>query len=842
MSFSIVNNITSLQAQESLRQTSDFQGKTLNRVTSGLRIIQSGDDAAGLAVANGLRSDMAVLSQGVRNANDGLSQLQTVDGGMGNISKLLDRARTLATQSASGTFSGDRNVLNSEFQSVMGEINRQAQAVGMDKGGQFAKNLSVFVGGGRASTDAGIVMNGSVGVDLSKATVDVKSLGLDTFRATNSSYDLSTTSATSVNKIIANQGKAIDGTTKISTAKFTFGGAGFGDSSGSTAQVDVSISTQGITDTAGLATAINNAIYTAANPGTETTASKAFKAAGITASIVTDSTGKAQLAFTSAKAAFQVHGDQLGNAFMGNFADSRVSKVTGEGTTNVQGGSTLKTLTTDLHLATLTFTQEDGTGITELGTGGAVALNTVSDTLFDGSAGDIAAQDVVDNLNKTLDAAADAVTTGTTSNIRAELKNGKLAFTARDGSEFHVKVTGDTADALGMIDATNPRAAGTSEGSTVDLTLGATKFTVVYGDTTLNFKDADGTDIAGLANVALTTMGTASDLNDLVTKLNSQLDQGTAGSSKIRAEAGDSGKLRLFSTDGSVFTAQAKSAADGGDAALGFGATSTSYKSKVSAYESKTSHYQALTSGGVYQSTQETSSGAYSDYSSSAYDFSGLGATGTNAQTITVNTKREDGSVVSLDIKLTGGSSGNATSASDTLDTINDALQGSSDESLKGITAIRDGSGVKFVGTRGFSVTLGDDTDGKKAGLSEVKDGAARQAGVQLDSTTQGTSGLADISSQASASSAVSTLGNAMTSLGAAQAVVGRGQNQLSFAVNLAQSQLGNLAAAESRIRDADLASEAANMTKAQVMLQAGVAAMAQANSAPQQILSLLRG
>ncbi|OYW07662.1 MAG: flagellin, partial [Acidobacteriia bacterium 12-62-4] len=87
-----------------------------------MRIIASGDDAAGLAIANGFRSDQAVLSQGVRNANDGLSTLQTLDGGINNISKLLDRARTLATQSASGTFTGDRGVLNTEFSSVIGEI------------------------------------------------------------------------------------------------------------------------------------------------------------------------------------------------------------------------------------------------------------------------------------------------------------------------------------------------------------------------------------------------------------------------------------------------------------------------------------------------------------------------------------------------------------------------------------------------------------------------------------------------------------------------------------------------------------------------------------------------
>jgi len=100
VSFSINTNIASMQAQNYLRVNSDFQSKTINRVTSGLRIVQSGDDAAGLAVANSYRSDEAVLNQGIRNANDGLSQLQIMDGGISNISQLLDRARTLANAHA----------------------------------------------------------------------------------------------------------------------------------------------------------------------------------------------------------------------------------------------------------------------------------------------------------------------------------------------------------------------------------------------------------------------------------------------------------------------------------------------------------------------------------------------------------------------------------------------------------------------------------------------------------------------------------------------------------------------------------------------------------------------
>ena len=87
-----------------------------------------------------------------------------------------------------------------------------------------------------------------------------------------------------------------------------------------------------------------------------------------------------------------------------------------------------------------------------------------------------------------------------------------------------------------------------------------------------------------------------------------------------------------------------------------------------------------------------------------------------------------------------------------------------------------------------------------------------------------------------------SAVAAAITTLGSAQAAVGKGQNQLNYAIGLAQSQISNFSAAESRIRDADVASEAANLTKAQVLQQASMAAMAQANSAPQAVMALLRG
>ncbi|MDQ1470792.1 MAG: flagellin [Bryobacterales bacterium] len=88
----------------------------------------------------------------------------------------------------------------------------------------------------------------------------------------------------------------------------------------------------------------------------------------------------------------------------------------------------------------------------------------------------------------------------------------------------------------------------------------------------------------------------------------------------------------------------------------------------------------------------------------------------------------------------------------------------------------------------------------------------------------------------------MTALQTAVNTLGLVQGKVGAGENRLQYAVSLAQSQITNYSAAQAGIRDADVASEAANLTKAQVLQQASIAALAQANSAPQAVLALLKG
>lgn len=157
-----------------LNDNYNFQTQTITRLTSGYRINDSGDDAAGLAVANLYRSNVAELNQGVLNANNGVSTLQIIDGGLSNISTMLDRMKTLATESASSTFTGNRATLDTEYQTLVGEINREAGNIGLSSTNSVnAGNLSVYIGGGKNSNTGS-----TVGINLSSGKVDAAALGL----------------------------------------------------------------------------------------------------------------------------------------------------------------------------------------------------------------------------------------------------------------------------------------------------------------------------------------------------------------------------------------------------------------------------------------------------------------------------------------------------------------------------------------------------------------------------------------------------------------------------------------------------------------------------------------
>lgn len=164
-SFSVITNVAANNAQANLYATNTGLKSALTRVSSGFRINYSGDDAAGLTVANGYRSQVSVLTQGVRNANDGLSDLQIKDGALDNVSKLLDRLATLATQAASGqTTATARTTLNAEFADVLSEINRESSVAKLSTSQGFSVFVSNDGANGRVGGQIGAVTTTSLGI------------------------------------------------------------------------------------------------------------------------------------------------------------------------------------------------------------------------------------------------------------------------------------------------------------------------------------------------------------------------------------------------------------------------------------------------------------------------------------------------------------------------------------------------------------------------------------------------------------------------------------------------------------------------------------------------------
>jgi flagellin len=796
MSFSINTNIASLQAENELAQTSAFQSKTIGEVTSGLRIVNSGDDAAGLAIANGDRSTEAVLTQGIQNATNGQNQLQIADGGMSSIGSLLDTARSLATESASGTFTGDRGVLNTEFQSVLTEINRQAQAIGLNQGGTLATNLSVFIGGGQMSNGISATTNGSVGVNLSQATVDAKSLGLEGVQASGKAgTDIGTGSTTSVANILSNATNQTSITNN--TTNFTFTGPGFSSTSGGNT-ITVAVNLNGVTDTGTLVTAVNAAIQAAGNGNSQQ--ATAFKNANITAAINTNATNQSQLSFNSASTAFQVQGgDQVASALLGNFSSGSTGNVTN--VTASAGAAFVAPagpVTVGLNIT--------GAGLT--GTAGAISVNLVAaDTETTALA----------KINTAITANTALAATGI---VAQDNGSGSIQFVGKAGQSFQVAASGDAGNALGF------GTYGTS-GTSVSATAAGT-VTVTQG---FQFSLNGGASI-NIAPLA----GTGAEATDLST-LNAAFSANAALSAAgITAVDNGAGFVKIESANGTTFR---MNAVGGTGNAFGFGASTglTSGGTTASSYAANDS----IDSAGAQQAQNATGNGVY--------QFTGLTNHG-DAQTVTLSAVDATGAQHTLNVNL---NTTNASTLDQAVGTINSAIAASNDTTLEQIGAFKqEGTanntsgveGMSFMSAGGaFKVSLGaspaSSVAGVSAGLADPTTGAS--GGAVFTSVTNGTGSTADISNIATATAAVSALAISVAKLGTAQAAVGNGENSLTYAINLASSQLTNLAASESSIRDANMATESANLTKSQIQLQAGIAALSQANSAPQQILSLLQ-
>ena len=170
MSLVINHNLMAMNASRNLSESYNNLGVSTRRLSSGLRVGTAADDAAGLAVRELMRADITSINQGVRNANDAVSMIQTADGALGVIDEKLIRMKELATQAATGTYTSDqRLIIDSEYQAMASEITRIASAT--DFNGIYLLNGNLS---GSAHSGAGLNSTGKMKVHFGSGNLSAE--------------------------------------------------------------------------------------------------------------------------------------------------------------------------------------------------------------------------------------------------------------------------------------------------------------------------------------------------------------------------------------------------------------------------------------------------------------------------------------------------------------------------------------------------------------------------------------------------------------------------------------------------------------------------------------------
>jgi flagellin len=188
MSLGVLNNIAAIYAQNNLNQTQGSLQNTLQQLSSGSRINSGADDAAGLAVANGLTANVAALTQSSQNASDGIGLLQTADGALSQVTNLLNRAVTLSTEAANGTLNSNQVAsANQEYQNILTEIGNIGSTTNFNGNSAFtATAKTVFVSDGTSSGAnsfnevVGNLSTSSVGLSVGTTAVTTTTPGVAT--------------------------------------------------------------------------------------------------------------------------------------------------------------------------------------------------------------------------------------------------------------------------------------------------------------------------------------------------------------------------------------------------------------------------------------------------------------------------------------------------------------------------------------------------------------------------------------------------------------------------------------------------------------------------------------
>jgi len=846
---SVINtNMASLTAQRNLSNAQGAQADAMQRLSSGLRINSAKDDAAGLAISTRFSSQTQGLAVAIRNSGDGISLAQTAEGALGTMTESLQRVRELALQAANGTNSAsDREALNAEAQQMIAEITRTAKETNFN--GQ--KLLD-----GSFSTAFQVGANAGETIDVTVADLSVDKLGVS---------DQAGVSAVGTDSALGNGDLIINGTSI---------------SSSSAADDDAS------TDNAA-ASAIAKAA--AINKHTDETGVRA---------VVDENTvaGSVQTAGAVTGQSLTLNGVDIQVDTTGDAATTRAAVASAINAVAEQTG--VKAIDTGDAATGVTLEAADGRNIQlDFGSGGLTAANTglAAGGTYEGGYTLVAEGDTksinVDGGNGT----------GNGNLANAGLSSGD--YTPGVSAVSSSAKTGIPASAATAATATIDLAAfaGAASGSDIDrtITLDGTEVTITKSDGTGAYAD----DTALIADLAAQFTAAGYTLSDSggdddkftitanTTGATPTIAAGTTGTSVTidastpGADAGTVPDRKLDAGDLVINNVAIKAAQAGDDQASYTGAASANKESSGIAIAAAINKSTGETGVTAEVNATEFVGGS----STSAPAASGAGATG-NTGAVWVN-----GVEVSLTVQADAGSSRahaleqinkvsgqtgvtatdngesltltaadgrnivlafdtNAADTSGGVTASNFGLNGSSGIASSDITATG-GSGAANAAARKTASDAAAHTTYSTVtltGAGDIEVGAGINGSTKLDELgfTAGNFGGGedgtflkdiDLSTVDGANDALTAIDNALDTVNAQRADLGAIQNRFETTVKNLQVSSENLTASNSRIRDADFASETAELSRARVLQQAGTSILAQANALPNQVLSLLQ-
>ncbi|MBU0752787.1 MAG: hypothetical protein KJ787_07715 [Gammaproteobacteria bacterium] len=858
----INTNIPSLNAQRNLNTSQSTLATSLQRLSSGLRINSAKDDAAGLAIADRMSSQIRGLNQAVRNANDGISLAQTAEGALGETNNILQRVRELSIQSSNATNSAsDRLALQSEVNQLISELDRISNttsfnglklldgsfsAQSFQVGAEANQTISVSVSGANSSTlgiNKASANNTTQGIQVATSG---SSVGLSS-TAFNVASAHSTTASAALGTLIADQ------TINVIS------------STGNVAPVAISAANNN-RDAAAIASALNavNGVsaFASANSGAFTlTAAPTAVNTGDTVSftLATGDGGTSQaISFTVADSSDFVNefntavSTAVGQINTTNSDTDLSYDATSKTITSASGKNigiqnydvvdnaqfTINTFVND-GSETVSFTMVGSSGFSFAATGSQAgdAAALLADMVGDG------------NFGTTFTAALNAAGTGVVvtglagqaslaiASVAGSVGNaGFTVASANGGTTIATAVllegaTDNTTITPATLETSDLTFAGTTIGETGHATLGdsmiKTGSVTVLVEPGFNIQSSVAFAADSILNAAANTNATL-----------------TAGSGQGDISGGNYVAGQILTINGTV--SQAVTIAENSSAKeIAALVNAVSDQTGVQATARTTATISNLSANGVVSFNLYGSNTAAQAISANVTttDLSEL-ASAINSQT------GKTGIVATLDITKTQisllqangediGIENFTHSATATATMRVTGLAGTTAVTLSEGTGIATdstvvGGAVEFKSTAGYFSA--------QSNVAAANGGLFSGAANLLQASENRTVNSIDVSSVTGANAAIDIVDGALARINSIRADLGAIQNRFGSTISNLTTTAENITAARSRIQDADFASETANLTRSQILQQAGVAMLAQANALPNQVLTLLRG